>query len=35
MGGGGQTKIYPYKYGGQKSFNLEKGGGVKNVLYHV
>ena len=27
MGGGGQTKIYPYKYGGQKSFNLEKGGG--------
>ena len=37
-GGGGQTKIYPYKYGGQKSFNLERGGGVKNVFdlkYHV
>jgi hypothetical protein len=37
--GEGQTKFYPYKYGVQKSFNLEKGGGggkkVFELKYHV
>ena len=34
-GRGGQTKIYPYKYGGQKSFNLEKGGGGSKTFLNL
>jgi hypothetical protein len=31
-GGAGKTKFYPYKEGGQKSFNAEKGRGSKQFL---
>jgi hypothetical protein len=30
--GRGQTKFYTYKWGGQKSFNREKGVGSKKFL---